>query len=216
MVRGPDGKFLTKEQTGDMTVLQKSLPQPVFDLVRFVMQKELPKNRESLDEIKLNALMLRESIKDSARDLITYQLADLQDRQKAIQEYLNDQFVSNRLPRSLIVAAGRSKEEANRMAIWEAARTEMAIYLKVRDYLQSTRMWTPSEFDGELAQILDKRSGHILTWKQIVSAIRENNGLDPLQDTPKITSFDPTSIDNEVLWHLYRNADERRLKDAVS
>jgi len=216
MVRGPDGKFLTEEQIGDMAVLQKSLPQPVFELVRLVMQKELPENRESLDEIKFKALMLREGIKDAARDLITYQLTDLQDRQKTIAEYIQYQQVSNRLPKSLIEAAGRSKDEANSVAIWEAARTEMAIYLKARDYLQSIRMEIPNEFDEELARILDERSGHTLTWEQIISAIRENNGLDPLKDTPKITSFDPSSVDNEVLWHLYRMNYKRRQEETAS
>ena len=92
----------------------------------------------------------------------------------------------------------------------------MAIYLKARDYLQSIRMEIPNEFDEELARILDERSGHTLTWEQIISAIRENNGLDPLKDTPKITSFDPSSVDNEVLWHLYRMNYKRRQEETAS
>jgi len=210
MVRGPQGHFLTEAQINDMAVLRKSLPQSVFDLIRLVMQKKLPENRESLDKIKLEALMLRERIKESAKDLITYQLTDLQSRREVIESYLHDQYVSDKLPRSLIEAAGRSKEKANREAIWEAARTEMAIHLKAREYLQSIKMWTPTEFDGELARILDKQSGHALTQQQVLSAIREKTGLNSIEGIPQITSFDPNSIDNEVLLHLYRIAGERK------
>jgi hypothetical protein len=209
-VRGPQGHFLTEEQIEDMDVLRKSLPQPVFDLIRLVMQKKLPEKRESLDGIKLKTLMLREKIKESAMDLITYQLADLQNRREVIESYLHDQYVSDKLPRSLIEAASRSKEKANREAIWEAARTEMAIHLKAREYLQSIKMWTPTEFDGELARILDKQSGHALTQQQVLSAIREKAGLNSIEGIPQITSFDPNSIDNEVLLHLYRIAGERK------
>jgi len=210
MVRGPQGHFLTEAQINDMAVLRKSLPQSVFDLIRLVMQKKLPENREFLDKIKLEALMLRERIKESAKDLITYQLTDLQSRREVIESYLHDQYVSDKLPRSLIEAAGRSKEKANREAIWEAARTEMAIHLKAREYLQSIKMWTPTEFDGELARILDKQSGHALTQQQVLSAIREKTGLNSIEEIPQITSFDPNSIDNEVLLHLYRIAGERK------
>lgn len=209
-VRGPQGRFLTEEQINDMVVLRKSLPQPVFDLIRLVMQKRLPEKRESLDEIKLRTLMLREKIKESSMDLITYQLADLQNRREAIESYLHDQYVSDKLPRSLIEAAGRSKEKANREAIWEAARTEMAIHLKAREYLQSIQMWTPCVFDGELARILDKQSGHALTQQQVLSAIREKAGMGSVEGIPQITSFDPNSIDNEVLLHLYRIAGGRK------
>lgn len=209
MMRGPEGKFLTEEQTGDIAVLQKYLPQQVFDLVSLALRKELPNSRESLDEIKLNALMLREHIKDSARDLLIYQVTDLQNRLDDIRAFFNNQIVSNGLPQKLIEAAGRSKEEANREAIWEAARTEMAIHLKAREYLKSIKMWNPNEFDSELARILDKRAGHTITGQQVLSAIREKQGLEPIKAAPKISSFDPNLVDDEVLLHLYRIADER-------